>query len=128
MKKFIKSFMTLTLVVSAIVLGSCSKDSNSPNNNALKNTTWKATVADHEGMFKFAATTLSITEKDLTTGQSATLNANYTFDGTTVLMTFTSFSGFQAGTTLEQINAVQPKTATISGNKLTYINVVYTKQ
>ena len=128
MKKTIKIFMMFALVVSAIMLGSCSKDTNSPDNSALKNTTWKATVMDHEAMFKFAATTLSLIEKDLTTGQTATLNANYTFDGTTVNMTFTSFSGMQAGITLEQINAVQPRTATINGNQLTYINVVYTKQ
>ena len=120
--------MMFALVVSAIMLGSCSKDTNSPDNNALKNTTWKATVMDHEAMFKFAATTLTIIEKDLTTGQTATLNANYTFDGTTVNMTFTGFSGMQAGITLEQINAVQPRTATINGNQLIYINAVYTIQ
>ena len=122
--------MTLVLVVGALALGSCSKDSNNPDSNALKNTTWKAAVVDHECTFKFAATTLSITEIDLTTGQSGTLNANYTFDGTTVNMTFTGFSGsvWPAGTTLEQINAVQPRTATVNGNQLIYINVVYTKQ
>ena len=128
MQKFIKIFMMFALVVSTFMLGSCSKDSNTPENNALKNTIWKATVADHETMFKFAATTLSIIEKDLTTGQTATLNANYTFDGTTVNMTFTSFSGMQAGTTLEQINAVQPRTATVNGNQLTYLNIIYTRQ
>ena len=120
--------MMIALMAGSVVMTSCSKDSDSPTNNALKNTTWKAMIDDHVGTFTFSASTVTITEKDLGTGQSASLNANYTFDGTTVNMTFTSFSGFQEGTTLEQINAVQPKTATVNGNKLTYLNVVYTKQ
>ena len=128
MKKILKSIMMLVLMTGSLVLGSCSNDANSPSNNSLKNTTWKATIADHEGSFTFTASTVTITEKDLSTGQSASLNANYTFDGTTVNMTFTSFCGFQEGVTLDVINATQPKTATISGNQLIYLNVVYTKQ
>jgi len=132
MKTITKICMMLTLVVGLVALNACQNGGNDPSANALANTKWFAMADGHAATFTFKASTLELEEKEISSGDAVTLRGTYTFDGTTVSMTWTGFSDpkglLEPGTTVAVLNQIQPRTATVSGTKLLCIGIEYTKK
>ena len=109
------------IVLTTITFTSC--NNNEPSNNPMKNTTWVANPEiDFEETFVFGATTFTLTEALISTGESVSGGGSYKYEEGIITLTFNSIGNNSIDV------SKMPTTATVNGNKLTYAGMVFTKK